>query len=171
MIFVRYRKLADPGNAGRCVYVFSQAQQRMEKTQMHTANAGILGFMALTLIVSGCATLTRGTEEVLVIETRPAGAQARLSTGETCTTPCALQKKRKESFMVHIHKDGYEPIEIQVTNQVAGSGAAGMAGNVIFGGIIGAAVDAGTGATRELVPNPVSIDLEPLGTPDGKVGE
>ena len=35
-----------------------------------------------------------------------------------------------------------------------------MAGNVILGGLIGAGVDASTGAMNELVPNPLHFDLE-----------
>ena len=35
-----------------------------------------------------------------------------------------------------------------------------MAGNIIVGGIIGAAVDAGSGAMNELVPNPVVVELD-----------
>jgi hypothetical protein len=37
-----------------------------------------------------------------------------------------------------------------------------MAGNVIVGGIIGAGIDAGTGAMLNLVPNPVVLTLEPV---------
>jgi len=37
-----------------------------------------------------------------------------------------------------------------------------MAGNVLVGGIIGAAVDAGTGAMNDLVPNPVILQLVPI---------
>jgi hypothetical protein len=36
-----------------------------------------------------------------------------------------------------------------------------MAGNVVFGGIIGAGVDAATGATKQLKPNPVVVTLVP----------
>ena len=46
---------------------------------------------------------------------------------------------------------------------MAGAGAAGMAGNIVLGGLIGAAVDAGTGATKQLKPNPVKVTLVPLG--------
>ncbi len=35
-----------------------------------------------------------------------------------------------------------------------------MAGNVLVGGIIGAGVDASSGAVLELVPNPVEVQLE-----------
>jgi hypothetical protein len=37
-----------------------------------------------------------------------------------------------------------------------------MAGNVILGGIIGAGVDAVTGATKKLVPNPIDVKLEKI---------
>ena len=35
-----------------------------------------------------------------------------------------------------------------------------MAGNVLLGGLIGAGVDASTGAMNELVPNPLHVVLE-----------
>lgn len=38
---------------------------------------------------------------------------------------------------------------------------------MVRGGIIGIAVDAGTGSTQELVPNPLQVTLTPLGgTPE-----
>jgi len=52
-----------------------------------------------------------------------------------------------------------------VESQVAGAGAAGMAGNVILGGLIGAAVDVGTGAMLELKPNPIQVKLVPIRQP------
>jgi hypothetical protein len=42
---------------------------------------------------------------------------------------------------------------------MSGGGGAGMAGNVIFGGLIGAGVDATSGALKKLEPNPVVIQL------------
>ena len=57
-------------------------------------------------------------------------------------------------------KPGYKTSIHHVTHQTAGGGAAGMAGNVLLGGIIGAAVDANNGSTQELIPNPLVIDLE-----------
>ncbi len=121
-----------------------------------------INVLIAAVCLAGCATITRGSGEALVIESKPPGAAVRLSSGETCTTPCTLKKRRKDSFVVHIEKEGYEPVEVQVTNQVAGAGAAGMAGNVLLGGLVGAAVDAGTGATLELVPNPIKVELEPI---------
>ncbi len=124
----------------------------------------ILGVAGLVLsTANGCATITRGSEEALEVKTQPPGADVQLSTGETCTTPCAIKKKRNASFTVNIRKEGFKPVSVNVNHQTAGGGAAGMAGNLIFGGVIGAGVDAASGATQELVPNPIEIDLETAG--------
>jgi hypothetical protein len=39
-----------------------------------------------------------------------------------------------------------------------------MAGNVLLGGVIGAGVDAATGATKQLKPNPVQVTLVAKGS-------
>jgi hypothetical protein len=117
---------------------------------------------ASVLAIQGCATVTRGTTEAWTVESDPIGAAVTLSSGETCTTPCTLTKKRKDPFMVTVEKEGYEPVQTQIQSQVAGAGAAGMAGNVLIGGIIGIGVDAATGATKELKPNPLVIKMVPL---------
>lgn len=118
-----------------------------------------------TATLPGCATITRGSSEALVIETTPIGAEVRLSSGEVCKTPCTLKKKRKENFVVFINRDGFEPVEVNVISETAGAGAAGMAGNVLVGGIIGVGVDAATGATKKLTPNPIRVTLNPVKAP------
>lgn len=120
------------------------------------------GIILALLLLSGCATVTRGSTEAFVIESDPLGATATLSSGHTCKTPCSLELKRKKEFTVKIEKDGYEAVEANISSQVAGAGAAGMAGNVLLGGVIGAAVDVGTGATKELKPNPLVVKLIPV---------
>lgn len=123
-------------------------------------------FLVATIAVatlSGCATITRGTTEAWTVESDPAGAQVTLSSGETCTTPCTLEKKRKDPFQVTVELDGYDTVQTQVLSQVSGGGAAGMAGNVLVGGLIGVGVDAASGATKELKPNPLVIKLVPEG--------
>ena len=111
-------------------------------------------------LVTGCATITRGTKDVLVVESNPPGANVRLSTGHSGKTPTTFKLARRENVIVEIDKKGYEPVEVHVQPHIEGGGAAGMAGNVIFGGLIGAAVDAGTGAMYGLTPNPVRVDLQ-----------
>jgi hypothetical protein len=109
-----------------------------------------------------CATITRGTDETYVIETNPPGATAALSTGISCTTPCSLRLKRRQSMTVDITRQGYEPVRATVTSGVSGGGGAAMAGNVLVGGIIGAVIDGTNGSMNELRPNPLKVDLVKL---------
>ena len=109
--------------------------------------------------VSGCATVTRGTTQAFTVESTPLGATVSLSNGERCETPCSLKLKRKHPFAVEICKLGYAPVTTQILSQISGSGGTAMAGNIILGGLIGAGVDAGSGATKDLRPNPLSVQL------------
>lgn len=113
------------------------------------------------LLASGCATITRGTSQDWTVTTDPVGAVASLSNGERCTTPCTLKLKRKHPFALEVCKPGFEPVNTQVASSIKGAGAVGMAGNVLIGGLIGIGVDAGTGANKDLVPNPLAINLVP----------
>lgn len=111
------------------------------------------------LCLNGCATITRGSSQSWTVETDPVGADIVLSSGETCKSPCTLKKKRKHPFTVNINKEGYEPVKTDVQSSVSGAGAAGMAGNILVGGLIGLGVDAGTGANKDLKPNPLVVKL------------
>ena len=120
----------------------------------------------ISVAVVGCATITRGTSEAFIIESDPAGASAVLSTGLSCYTPCSLKVKRRGDFVVTVAKDGYETVRATVTSSVDRGGAAGMAGNVLLGGIVGAGVDAGTGAMHSHKPNPLTVQLVPTESAD-----
>lgn len=114
----------------------------------------------LMVLVAGCATITRGTNDALVVNSTPGGAQVKLSDGQVCDgTPCTFKVPRKSELNLLVSRDRCEPQQIRVTNRVAGGGGAAAAGNVLVGGLIGAAVDAGSGAMLELVPNPVDVQL------------
>ena len=116
------------------------------------------------VMVSACATITRGTSEAFVIETTPNGASARTSLGTMCQpTPCVIPKVSREAeFTVTIEKEGYKTATYNVTHETAGGGGAAMAGNLILGGVIGAAIDGNNGATQQLVPNPLRVTLEKI---------
>jgi hypothetical protein len=119
----------------------------------------LLTCFVLVSSISGCATITRGTEQALVVESEPSGATVTLSNGMTGSTPTSFKVKRKDNLVVTVSKPGYETAKINVTSQIASNGGAAMAGNILAGGIIGVAVDAGSGAMNELIPNPVKVTL------------
>lgn len=123
--------------------------------------AALLSLTAV-LILPGCASITRGTKEVLVVNSEPMNAHVRLSNGMTGTTPASFKLPRDSVLTVVIEKPGYKTATVQVNHCTATPGAVGMAGNLVFGGIIGGGVDLATGATQDLTPNPVFVQLEPL---------
>lgn len=124
----------------------------------------LLVLLPMAVAMTACATVTRGTKEAFVVETTPSGASVATTLGVGCSpTPCVIPKVKRESeFTVTISKEGYETTTHNVTHQMSGGGGAGMAGNVILGGGIGALVDANNGATQELVPNPLRVTLQPV---------
>ncbi|MEY3958798.1 MAG: hypothetical protein RJA37_1401 [Verrucomicrobiota bacterium] len=119
----------------------------------------------LSLSMVGCASITRGTKEVFVVDSTPQDAEVRLSSGQVGRTPASFEVGRRDTLTVFVSKPGYKSRTLIVQSEVGGGGAAGMAGNVLFGGIIGAGVDAGTGAMYEHKPNPLMVQLEPESAP------
>lgn len=124
----------------------------------------LLGVVALAAALSGCASVTRGTTENISITSTPAGAEATitgLDVPTACITPCAIVAKRSADITVSFAKEGYEPEIVALTKEVPATGAAGFAGNVLAGGLIGMGVDAATGAAQDHKPNPVIVTLKP----------
>jgi hypothetical protein len=121
----------------------------------------ILFVLSLAAMCGGCATITRGTTDQIQMASEPQGADVQTSEGHRCVTPCTIQVDRKAEFSVVFRKSGYRTQSIAVTTSVAGAGAAGFAGNLLIGGIVGMGVDASTGATLQHVPNPVIAHLRP----------
>jgi hypothetical protein len=121
----------------------------------------IVAVAALSL--GACATITRGTEEDVAFHSEPAGAEVRTTVGLGCpSTPCTLKIPRKDQFQATFELPGYQPESIYVSTRMSGGGTAGLAGNAVFGGIIGVVVDGSNGATMDHSPNPVIAQLKPL---------
>jgi hypothetical protein len=115
-----------------------------------------------TLSLGACATVTRGSHQAWTVETTPGGAAAKTNIGFACdATPCTWKMARKTEFDITVTKPGFKPYTTHITNQISGKGGAALAGNVLVGGLIGIGVDAATGASKDLTPNPLIVTLEP----------
>lgn len=127
-------------------------------------NLSVVLLLASTsiLLLSGCASITRGTKEVLVVNSEPMNACVHLSNGMVGTTPASFKIPRDSVVTVVIDKPGYKTAVVHVNHEFATAGGVGMAGNILFGGIIGIGIDAVSGATQDLTPNPVCVILEPI---------
>lgn len=122
--------------------------------------------IAAALLLPGCASVVRGTTENVVVNAQPADATIRTTLGHSCSiSPCTINVKRKLEFTAYAEKEGYKPGQIYIGSKFSGGGAAGLAGNVLIGGVIGVGVDAATGATLDHYPNPATIILVPVGDP------
>ena len=115
---------------------------------------------AACVLLSACATVTRGTRQTFKIESTPTEAKVALSNGESCVTPCKLKLKRRPGFTATVSKDGYETKTVTVDSEVHGGGVAAGAGNVLFGGIVGGIVDGTNGSLNSLSPNPLQVTLQ-----------
>ena len=117
--------------------------------------------LAALCSTAACATVTRGANDTWTVNTDPSGAAVKTTNQFACdATPCTFKMPRKSEFDVTITKVGYKTWTGHVTHHVSGAGGAGMAGNVILGGLIGVGVDAYSGAMNDLVPNPLTVKLE-----------
>lgn len=118
--------------------------------------------VAACALLSACATVTRGTSTNWDVQTLPTGASVKTTHGYTCdATPCSLKMPRKSAFVATITKPGYKTVEATIGNRVSTGGGAAMAGNLVFGGLIGGGVDASSGAMLDLRPDPLVVRLEP----------
>jgi hypothetical protein len=119
--------------------------------------------IGISLSLAACATVTRGTKQTWTVQTDPGGAAVKTSLGDACDqTPCTFKIKRKANFDVTIVKAGYKTWTGKVKHQTSGAGVATtVGGNAILGGLVGLGVDAASGATQELKPNPLVVKLEP----------
>ena len=126
-------------------------------------SAAIAACVLVAAGVSGCATVTRGTQEAWTVNTVPSGATVKTSNGFGCDdTPCTFKMDHRSAFDVTITKSGYRGWQGHVTHQFAAGGGAAFAGNVVLGGGVGMIVDTASGATQKLVPNPLNVTLEPV---------
>lgn len=124
----------------------------------------LCALMGAALALSACATAVRGTTSEVKFTSDPEGASVKTSFGKTCTTPCSMQIARNVAFQASFDLDG-QTREVDVKTEVSGEGATAMAGNILFGGLIGAGIDASNGANLDHVPNPVHADFKDAAAP------
>jgi hypothetical protein len=118
-----------------------------------------IGFL---LLLGGCATITKGTQQTVTISTDPAGAICNLTReGKPLAvvnpTPGSVPiEKAVRDITIACSKAGYK----DAGGTMASEFQAWTFGNIILGGIIGVVVDAASGAMNQY-PSMVTFTLEP----------
>ena len=124
----------------------------------------LLAITAISVALSGCASVIEGTNQLITVNTNPPEATCTLNRepegviGQISPTPAGVTiKKTKYDITVKCNKAGY-----QEATYINHSGAAGATfGNIILGGGIGWAIDSASGADNKY-ESPVNITLVPV---------
>ncbi len=111
--------------------------------------------IASAVFMAGCASIMHGTSQDVGISSTPTGATITVDGQIKGTTPAAVKLSRKDTHTVKIELPGYLPFESMITRHVSGW----VWGNIIFGGLIGLAVDAMTGGLYKLSPEQLQATL------------
>jgi hypothetical protein len=132
-------------------------------------HVGYLAVAWAAISASGCASIINGRTATVKIDSRPSEAQVviRDKRGDpvlTTQTPATVELKRKDKFIwpakytATIEKPGYQAKTVPIDQTVN----PWIIGNVVFGGVIGLAVDNATGAAWKPKVASIREDLAPV---------
>ena len=119
-----------------------------------------LAALALVALLPACATVVEGTSDTVTLSTNPAGAACTVDrNGErvaaVAATPASVRiSKSRHDLAVTCTKEGYQPATAAAASKFTGA----TFGNVLVGGVVGAVVDAASGANNRY-PSEVVLDL------------
>jgi len=109
----------------------------------------------LALSFSGCATIIHGKYQDVRISSNPVDARVQVDGHYLGQTPLMVSLRRKDNHNVLITLDGYQPYNMTINRKLSGW----IVGNVIYGGVLGIAVDAITGSMYILSPSDINADI------------
>jgi len=119
---------------------------------------------ACLCVLSGCATITTGTTQTIMLTTEKDVHDAHCELTDTkggkwyvpSTPGSASVRKGDGPMSIVCKKDGYKPAVMSVDETITGA----TFGNIILGGGIGVLVDAASGTAQEY-PDTVTVWMEP----------
>ncbi|MGI9479124.1 MAG: hypothetical protein ACR2PI_20640 [Hyphomicrobiaceae bacterium] len=124
-----------------------------------------LGVLACGLL-GGCATITQGTTQLVQVNSAPQGANCRLTrkgqlltsvrTPQSVTVPRSVHDVNVSCLLPDGRK-GHAMLKTTLTPMVAG--------NILVGGVIGAGVDAASGAMNEY-PDSITVRVRDRSAPN-----
>ena len=131
---------------------------KMSKTPMLLLCSLLCG-AGVTFLLSSCASIIHGTRQSVSVNSIPSGAKVIVKGVEMAKTPAVIELKRnKTNIVLCFEKEGCQPVEVALNRKVDGW----IVGNIVFGGIIGLAIDFINGAAYHLNPSEVNITLAEL---------
>lgn len=116
----------------------------------------LLVIFILSVLIYGCATIIHGTSQDVGFSSNPSNAKVIVDGIPSGNTPVTVSLSRKNNHAVTIELEGFYPYSNTLTGSVSGW----VWGNILFGGLIGLAVDAISGGLYVLSPEQVAADLK-----------
>lgn len=111
--------------------------------------------VVICVLVIGCGTIMHGTRQDIGITSTPTGAMVSIDNVSYGKTPMIVDLKRRDNHIIKINLPGYMPHESVVIKSISGW----VWGNVLFGGLVGLAVDAISGGIYKLSPEQITSIL------------
>ena len=108
----------------------------------------ILALVATSVILlASCATLSHGSSQEIQVASDPPGAQVLVDNDPVpYATPTTIMLNRRDDHVLVFRKNGYQDYRTSLTRSTSGA----VAGNLVVGGIVGAATDYSSGAAYTL---------------------
>jgi len=119
------------------------------------ATRAVTAVVVAALGLSACATIIHSPRQQVGISSTPSGASVTIDNVDSGKTPLVTKLSRKQEHVLRIEMAGYKPFEATLTRKLSGW----VFGNLVFGGIVGLAVDAVSGSMYRLTPEQVSASL------------
>lgn len=122
--------------------------------------------MLLLPLAAACATIMHGTNQDVGLSSSPTNARVTVNNKPVGNTPVVAKLSRKDNHIVRFELEGYQPFEATLTRRTSGW----VWGNIVFGGLIGLAVDAMSGGLYKLTPEQIAgtmLTATAALTPDG----
>ena len=111
--------------------------------------------LALTLLLSSCATIMSGSKQNVKFASNPSSATIFIDEVEVGKTPFEMKLARKSEHHVMIKLEGYQTYQTTLTKKFNGW----FVGNILIGGLIGIIIDPITGAMYNLTPKEINAEM------------
>lgn len=104
---------------------------------------------------SGCAVMSKGRTQTVVVRSNPEGAVGRINGLEVGKTPFKIELNRSSAYTIELEKPGFAPVATTVL----------PVGNEYDKRFFRWGIDYDLGAMTDLTPNDLVVDLKPAVPP------